>query len=157
MVDKAVSERPLAFGQLGDSLGFLLRLAQLQRFDTFFADFGEMGLRPGELSVLLMLADNPGIRQGVLAQSLMIKRAHMAKMVRAFEESGLLHRTVPEDDKRAMELWLTEAGNRHVGRLRAPFEDHEATPIDGLSPDEATELKRLLRKLIGIPGSQTAA
>lgn len=150
MAEKAASARTLEFGRLRDSLGFLLRLAQLQRFGAFFAEFGELGIRPGELSLLLMLSENPGIRQGVLAQSLMIKRAHMAKMVRAFEEAGLLRRTVPKDDKRAMELWLTEAGNRHVARLREPFEDHESAPIDGLSPDEAAELKRLLRKYIGI-------
>ncbi len=140
----------LDYGTLGESLGFLLRLAQLRSFEEFFDGLGELDVRPGETTVLMMLDDNPGIRQGVLAQALMIKRAHMAKMVRAMEGDGLIRRTVPDDDKRAMELWLTQAGAGHVAALRGPFDAHERRSFDGLTPREATELKRLLRKYIGL-------
>jgi DNA-binding MarR family transcriptional regulator len=74
-------------------------MAQLRSFDFFFEDLGKLGLRPGEFSVLWVIHVNPGVRQGVLAQTLRIKRAHMTKMIRSFEERGLVARTIPEDDR----------------------------------------------------------
>lgn len=140
----------LEYGVLEHSTGFLLRLAQLKSFDDFFEGLGPLGVRPGEISVLMVLGRNPGVRQGVLAEALSIKRAHMAKMVRAMEDDGLIRRSVPEDDRRAMELWLTESGAARVEALRPAFEAHEARQIDSLTSREASELKRLLRKYLGM-------
>jgi DNA-binding MarR family transcriptional regulator len=64
-------------GELSQSVGFLLRLAQLRAFEDFFSDNGPRGVKPGEFSVLWVISRNPGIRQSVLGQRLMIKRAHM--------------------------------------------------------------------------------
>ena len=141
----------IEFGVLAQSLGFLLRISQIAAFEEYFAEFGTQLLRPGELSVLLMMERNPGIRQGVLARSLRIKRAHMAKMIRSMEEDGIVERTVPEDDRRSVELWLTEAGRRVLETNRAPFEAHDAKSGQGLTKREADELRRLLRKFAGIP------
>ncbi len=139
------------FGWLSNSLGFLLRLSQLVSFRDFFGDLGELGVRPGEASVMMLIRLNPGIRQGVLARQLMIKPAHMAKMIRAMEDAGLVTRTVPDDDKRAMELWLSEAGVAEVEALRVPFFDHEQQPARKLTRSEDAQLKRLLRKYLGLP------
>lgn len=138
----------LAFGPLADSLGFLLRLSQLRSFAQFYSDFESAGMRPGEWSVLLMLAENPGVRQGVLAKALRIKRAHMTKMVHGMEAEGLVRRTVPEGDKRSVELWLTEAGTARVDALRPSFEIHEGASPVPLSDADADQLKTLLRRYL---------
>ena len=75
-------------GAMADSLGFLLRLAQLASFREFFEDLDGMDVRPGEMTVLMLIGENPGVRQGVLAKRLMIKRAHMTKMIRAMEAAA---------------------------------------------------------------------
>jgi DNA-binding MarR family transcriptional regulator len=142
----------LRLGPMEASLGFLLRLGQLVSFRDWFADLGALGLRPGEATVLMLVAANPGVRQGVLARALMIKRAHMTKMVRAMEEDGLVRRTVPEDDRRAQELWLTEAGRARLAAFDGPFRAHEAAAERALTTAEAAELKRLLRKYVGLEG-----
>jgi len=136
------------FGPLADSLGFLLRLSQLRSFEGFFAEMADLDIRPGELSVILLLAEHPGIRQGVLAERLMIKRAHMAKMVRGLERDGLITRRVPQDDRRAMELQLTDAGRARAAALAPRLAALEAQVPPGLTGDEAAELKRLLRKYL---------
>ena len=141
----------LRYGPLSESLGFLLRLAQLGAFRDFYDDVGGTGVRPGEMSVLLLIAENPGVRQGVLARGLMIKRAHMTKMVRAMETEGLVRRTVPEDDRRSVELWLTEAGAARVEALRGPVMAHEARAPRGLNRRETAQLKRLLRAYVNLP------
>ncbi len=138
-------------GALAGSLGFLLRLSQLVSFRDFYDDLGGFGIRPGEISALFVIADNPGIRQGVVARHLMIKRAHMAKMVRAMESDGLVSRSVPADDRRAVELKLTDSGRARVATLSEPFRRHEARPVPGLTRRDEAELKRLLRKYLSLP------
>jgi DNA-binding MarR family transcriptional regulator len=152
MDDRTTGTVPeVRLGPLADSLGFLLRLAQLRNFAAFYAALGTLELRPGAFTVLLLIGENPGIRQGVLARALMIKRAHMTKMIRAMETEGLLRRTVPPTDRRSVELWLTEAGTARLGAIRAPFAAFENRSAAGLTPAEDRQLKHLLQKTLGLP------
>ena len=140
----------IRLGPLAGSLGFLLRLAQLESFKDFFAYFDGHDIRPGEISVLLLIAENPGIRQGAVARRLTIKRAHMTKMVQAFEASGLVEKRVPEDDKRGVELRLTPAGRAYLDKVRPIFAAHELAQPSTLSAEETETLRRLLLKYLDI-------
>lgn len=146
----ATDEAPV-YGGLQDSLGFLLRLSQLQSFAAFYEDLGDLGVKPGEMTVLIILSEVPGIRQGVLARWLKIKRANMSKMVRGLEAAGLIRREVPEDDGRAMELHLTEAGALRVAILLPRLRAHEARTPPTLTGEEVRAMKCLLRKYLGLP------
>ena len=137
-------------GPLADSLGFLLRLAQLRAFEEFFSDNGPGGLKPGEFSVLWVIARNPGIRQSVLGQRLMIKRAHMTKLVRGMEDQGLVSRCIPDADRRAVELTLTAAGEKEVGRAAEAFFTYEKTTGAPLAQSEVAQLVALLQKYVGL-------
>lgn len=145
------TKEDMQFGVLSESLGFLLRLSQLVAFQDFYARFGASDMRPGEISVLLLIDENPGMRQGALARRLLIKRAHMTKMVQAFETAGLVKKTVPEDDKRGIELHLTAEGRRRVDQIKPVFAEYEGVTRHGLTAREEAELKRLLRKTLKIP------
>jgi len=141
-------------GALADSVGFLLRLAQLRAFDDFFSENGPRNLKPGEFSVLWVIARNPGIRQSVLGQRLMIKRAHMTKLIRAMEEAGFVSRRIPDRDRRAVELTLTPSGESEVAKASALFFDYEqrtGAPLDGR--DQAA-LLALLKKYVGLREEQ---
>jgi DNA-binding MarR family transcriptional regulator len=137
-------------GQLGTSLGFLLRMAQLRTFVLFHERLAGQGLKPGEFSVLMIIGRNPGIRQGLLAQRLMIKRAHMTKLVRSFEDRGLVARRIPEHDRRAVELTLTDAGQAFVAERAAPLAAYERELPGALSESEQRELIRLLQRYAGV-------
>jgi DNA-binding MarR family transcriptional regulator len=137
-------------GELSQSVGFLLRLAQLRAFEDFFSDNGPRGVKPGEFSVLWVISRNPGIRQSVLGQRLMIKRAHMTKLIRALEDQDLVSRRIPDRDRRAVELTLTASGEVLVGKESARFFDYEAragAPLDGA---ERATLIALLQKYVGL-------
>ncbi|WP_417683735.1 MarR family winged helix-turn-helix transcriptional regulator [Roseibium sp.] len=138
------------------SLGLLLRLSQLKVFQHFFDVMGHTGLKPGEFSVLWMIRSNPGIRQGHLAQTLAIKNAHMTKLIRSFEADGLLTRTIPDEDRRAVELALTDRGIDFVNRHEPDFYRHMETIDSPLSETETRELLRLLAKFAGVPQGETA-
>lgn len=135
---------------LVDSLGFLTRLAQVHTYELFFEDLGDDGPRPGEFSTLILLERNPGIRQGVLAQKLRIKPAHMTKLVRAFEDRGLVERIIPDHDRRSVELALTALGRKYVAQHRPAFLEHETRKPPTLTASEIRTLKHLLRKYVGM-------
>lgn len=137
-------------GELERSLGFLLRIAQLRNFEDFYADVAGQSLKPGEFTVLALIGRNPGVRQGRLARHLMIKRAHMTKLVRGFVERGLVTRDGSDRDRRSVELRLTAAGERFVARHAPAFEAHARKRPETLTADEHAALVGLLRRYIGL-------
>lgn len=137
-------------GDLRSSLGFLVRLTQLKGYERFFAELSEHGMRPGEFSVLAVIGLNPGIRQGVLASKLMIKRAHITKLVRGFEDQGLVSRRIPDEDRRVVELTLTSRGQSFVDRRVPLFKAFEAAVPEGLTAAERDQLIVLLQKFLGL-------
>lgn len=143
---------PVTLGELDSSLGFLLRVSQVRAFERFFSAFGDIGLRPGEFSVMWVIRNNPGVRQGLLAETLAIKPAQMTKMIRRLEQQGRIRRVIPDDDRRSVRLYLTEAGEQFTAEHREAFFGHDDYHQHGLSEAEAAQLAKLLRRYCGLSG-----
>lgn len=143
-------------GELSRSIGFLLRLAQLRAFEDFFSENGPRGLKPGEFTVLWVISRNPGIRQSVLGQRLMIKRAHMTKLIRSMEDQGFVSRRIPDCDRRAVELTLTPQGEDKTNDAGALFFDYERRAGAPLDSAERETLVALLQKYTGLHGEACA-
>ncbi|QOL79424.1 MarR family winged helix-turn-helix transcriptional regulator [Pseudooceanicola spongiae] len=141
-------------GALGQSLGFLLRVCQVRVYDQFYDRFGDADLRPGEFSLLWVISQNPGIKQGLLAQTLAIKPAHMTKTVRRCVAQGLLRRVIPEDDRRSVQLSLTLLGTDFVEANRHNFFGADAYNTHSLTEEEAATLAHLLRRFCGLSESE---
>ncbi len=137
----------VAFGPLTGLAGFMLRLAQLHLFESFFRDFGARGITPGQIGILVAIGNNPGVRQGVLADALRIKWSNMAKIIRLFESQGLIERRVPESDRRAVELRLTEKGRIAVDETVPQLTVSDTAATTALTARERDTLLRLLAKL----------
>lgn len=143
----APSPEAVELGALNDSLGLLIRLAQVRIYERFFDAFAGTPVRPGEFTVLWVIHQNPGVPQGALARVLAIKPAHMTKLVQRLVEAGLVAREVPAADRRSVHLTLTEAGQAHLRRHRVTFLTVHAAERMGLTDAENAELVRLLGKL----------
>ncbi len=140
----------IELGEISDSLGFLLRVAQIQVFERFFDSLGGHGLKPGEFTVLWVIGLNPGLRQGAVARILSIKPAHMTKLTGRLVDRGLVSRATPADDRRAVRLSLSPEGQRFVAANRTAFIEHHHDERNYLSPDEIETLIGLLKKLTGL-------
>jgi DNA-binding MarR family transcriptional regulator len=139
-------EAGIDLGPLSSSLGFLVRMGQIEIFGMFYDTLGRLGLKPGEFSVLWVVHLNPGVRQGAVAEKLRIKPAHMTKLVRSFEEGGMLERHIPETDRRGMELRLTSKGEAFVTEYADEFFTYARSETNRLNQKEADQLIRLLQK-----------
>lgn len=151
----AISEEivapPVSFGPMENSIGFLLRIAQLAVSEATFAELNRRDVPIGEFTILLSVDLNPGIRQGVLADRLRIKWSNMTKLVRSLEERGLIVRQVPPDDRRAIALRITDAGHAQVESHKDLVLGAIERSVPSLSEQEKQVLLGLLRKVAGWP------
>jgi DNA-binding MarR family transcriptional regulator len=147
-VDTAVTDSELETGSTGAVIGYRLRRAQLSVFQRFLSVFEEVGLRPAEYSVLVMIADNPGRKQTEIAEVLGIKRANFVTLVHGLEERGLVERREADGDRRANALHLTRSGRTFVSNARTLHDSLEADLIDRLGGTRARDtLLALLDRL----------
>ena len=150
-VDGVAGKADVSLGNLEQSGGFLLRIAQLSAFERFFTVFGESEIRISEFTVLLALSENPGIRQGVLADVLKIKWSNMTKLVRALEERGLVARHIPHDDRRSVVLSVTDAGRAQIDASADKMYRSDREALSMLDDEEHAQLIALSRKIAGWP------
>lgn len=154
--DAEISSAPdakdcVSLGELEHSAGFVLRIAQLAAFERFFVVFGQSEIKISEFTVLLAIAENPGIRQGVLADVLKIKWSNMTKLVRALEDRGLVSRHVPRNDRRSVMLRVTDAGRRQLDGTADKMYKSDREALSMLDDDEHAQLLALTRKIAGWP------
>lgn len=129
-------------------VGYRLRRAQLSVFQRFLAVFDEIGLRPAEYTVMVMVADNPGRKQTDIADVLGIKKANFVTLVHGLEARSLLERRPAAGDKRANALHLTAAGEAFLSRAHTLHDAMENDIIARLGGMEARDaLLRLLDRL----------
>ena len=113
----APPEAAMDLGPLGDSVGYLLRRAQVAVFQSFFERLAKVDIRPAQYSVLTVIERNPGLSQTRLADALGIKKTNLVAMIDALEERGLACRMPIENDRRSRALFLTSKGARFIGQL----------------------------------------
>ncbi len=145
----------VSLGDLEAQAGFVLRIAQLTAFERFFALLGPTAVTISEMTVLIAIQRNPGIRQGEIADVLKIKWPNMTKLVRALEERGLVERRIPRSDRRSVFLHLTGAGHTAIGRSSALMSRADREALSMLDDDEHAQLIALSRKIAGWPPAAT--
>jgi len=117
---------------------------------TIEAVFKTHGLDSGEADVLFtLLRSGPPyrLRPTELFRSLMISSGGLTDRLNRLTKAGLIRRVEAEGDGRSLPVELTPEGIR---RATAAFREDmaiEAAMLSGLTPEEQSDLARLLRKL----------
>jgi DNA-binding MarR family transcriptional regulator len=70
----------------------------------------ELGLSAGQFLVLMVLCDEQGITQDHLAGTFLIDKGSIARAINVLEKKGIVRRITDENNRRAVRLYLTEAG-----------------------------------------------
>lgn len=141
----------VSLGALEQSAGLLMRIAQLTVFDHFFEVFGQSDIKISEFTVLYAIAENPGIRQGVLADVLKIKWPNMTKLVRTLERDGLIERHIPPNDRRSVHLRVTSKGRKQIAVSEQNMYRSDRMALSMLNDEEHAQLLKLSRKIAGWP------
>src|SRR5258708_23162140 len=89
---EAGSGRQVSFGPLTDYLGYALRRAQMAAVAEFLEAFKEGDLRATQFAVLIIISENPGVRQTEGCDALGIPKANFVPLLKEVERRRLAPR-----------------------------------------------------------------
>jgi len=146
----AVSGRPadaIDLAPLDALIGFNIHILELLIYQLFYERFTRRAMTPGIFSALLAIKANPGVRQGALADALMIQRSNMTILINRLIRAGYVKRRTAKRDNRGVVLFLAEPGERVLRQVSAAMAAHEEFLASGLTPKEREACRLLLQKM----------
>lgn len=111
------------------------------------ATLAPFGLRMISFSALVVIADNPGLRQSDLAQILMIERPNLVVILDGLERADWITRDRAPDDRRAYQLRCTLAGTQLCAKAKAAVAAHDERMTAGLDAAQVATLIAALRQI----------
>lgn len=135
-------------GRIGESMGFLLKRAQMAVFQDFIGTFAAADIRPAQFSVLSIIERNPGLKQTQVSAALSIKRTNFVPLLDSLEARGLVKRKAAAGDRRSYALHLTPKGRALMERLNALWAEHEQRVRERVGADGRAQLLDLLARLV---------
>jgi DNA-binding MarR family transcriptional regulator len=145
---EASSGRHVNFGPLTDYLGYALRRAQMSAVAEFLEAFKEIELRPTQFAVLILINENPGVRQTEVCDALGIQKANFVPLLNELERRGLALRKSVAADRRSSALHLTPLGNVTLQRARTIHDAYESRFVTRLGRRGRDQLLALLNKVM---------
>ena len=106
------------------------------------------GLMPGQPKVLEFVARNEGCLQRDIAGACAMDRATVTGVLARMEDAGLIERRPKERDRRALEVWLTDAGRAAAERVERCGAEVDAIAHANMTARERETLSALLERVI---------
>lgn len=107
--------------------GYALRRAANATAAELAGRLNSLGLRQSDVSVMILIAENPRITASAIGRALDIQRANMVPLLNRLEDAGLIARKPL--DKKSFGLSLTAAGKKQLAAAREVVEAFEADLI----------------------------
>lgn len=142
------------YGLLDGLLGYALRRAQNALYLDFHRATAAWDVSPQRFAALVLIARNPGMRQGVLAQAMGLHRSGALRLTDWLTAQGWAQRRDTPDDARAWGLHLTPAGKRRLAGLQAAVAEHDRALLAALG-EQGPALKAALERLAGVATAHT--
>ncbi|HEY7890371.1 MAG TPA: MarR family winged helix-turn-helix transcriptional regulator [Steroidobacteraceae bacterium] len=130
---------------LEDLPGYALRRASAAIMAKLAARLTDLGLRPSEASVLLIIDANPGVTQSGIGRLLGIARANMAPLTARLAGRDLIVREAAGG--RAHGLMLSDPGRRLTRKARRVIAQLEAELIERIPAGQRSAFLRALKAL----------
>lgn len=158
MAKPAPTDRPQAdVSRINDAtlrrfLGYHMKRA----FNVIQADLVQT-LKPFDLrmltyTALVLIVDNPGLRQSQLADAMDIERPNLVVIIDELERRELITRDRVPTDRRAYALNPTLAGRRLCDKAVAAVTEHEAQLLQGLEEEMVADMIAAMKQIEKRPG-----
>lgn len=141
--------KTLDWGILEGSIGPRVRLLRNMLASRSISASAPHGLPTGSLTVLALIAANPGSSQTALAARAGLNKSALVGIAEDLEKRGLVARQRPDGDRRRYSLTVTREGEAAMGTLFAAVDREERPLRDALGKRDMTQLLALLDQAIG--------
>lgn len=135
--------------QAGYTLGFLLADVVRSARRDFSSRAQGLQLTPAIARLLYYIHLEPGSRQSDLAHRLEVTPVTLGRMLDRLVEQGYVRRVADSGDRRALRVYVDEAGLPVVDRVQEIRRLTEERALTGLSAAERSTLLSLLNRLRG--------
>ena len=140
-------------------MGYALRRAQNALYLHFQQAVPQTEVSPQRFAALVLVVENPGLRQGLLAQAMGLHRSGGLRLADWLCAQGWVVRQDDAQDGRSWTLHPPPAGIAALAQLSAAVQAHDQALLTALG-SEGAALKPLLERLVmaaspatGGPGS----
>jgi len=140
----------LSTSGLADSVGFLLRVASGVAQARLGARMDKLGLRQSLYSVLLIIDEEPGLKQQEVGQTLSIQQPNLVALINELVQRGLVARSVNSEDRRSYSLTLTPAGQTLLRQANSAHLENEQALAKALGPLPVHEFRAALVRVLGM-------
>jgi DNA-binding MarR family transcriptional regulator len=123
------------------------RIVQVLRISSREAE-RTVGLTAAQLFVLQQLSGDNALSLNELASRTLTHQSSVSVVAQRLADRGLISRVRSKQDARRVELSLTAAGRRLIGRAPHAAQEHLLTAVRHLSPAPRRQLARLLEQLV---------
>ena len=131
-----------------DTIHHLLLVAFCRSNHAMTSRTRTFGLMPGQPKILESVADHEGCLQRDIAQACAMDRATVTGTLGRMEEAGFITRKPKANDKRALEVWLTDKGWAAAEHVALCGHEVDEVACAGMTEKERSELSHLLARLI---------
>ena len=130
-----------------ESFGFLTHdVARLMRRD-FNRKVRDLGLTQAQWQILVRVSHMEGTRQSQLADVLEMQPISVARMIDRMEAAGWLERRPDPQDRRAVNIFLTDKAEPILEKMWALAAQTRAVAAAGLTAEDEQTLLRILRTM----------
>lgn len=138
-----------------ESVGYLLKRAQIKLAKSVDIELAAHDITHAQGSIVLMLHSGHYSTAAELARELYIDSASITRMLDRLEKRGLIIRMPRGDDRRVINLKLSDEGNKLASQLPNLYGAVLSRNFSDFSAEEVATLKTLLRKMLAteVPGA----
>ncbi len=147
--------RPLPY-VVEESIGYLIGRVKGQLAKSIDDVLSAQGITHAQGGIMLMLLSGRFDTCSQLAREMYIDAAAMTRMVDRLERRSLIRRLPSGEDRRVLQLQLTEAGREVADQLPAVYIAAREKNFEGLSAEEIGFLKSLLRRILANAATETS-
>ncbi|QBR03066.1 MarR family winged helix-turn-helix transcriptional regulator [Paraburkholderia pallida] len=132
------------------NVGFMLIRARKQIVTEMDAAFSHLGVTGAQVGILLAMQRGVASTPIELSKRLSVDTGLMTRMLDKLERQGLLERARSADDRRVVNLAMTQKGRQVAAEMPAIAAVVLDAKLKKFTKAEFEELDRLLQKFIGV-------
>lgn len=110
----------------------------------------EVGLGGAQVWALSIIADQPGIGMGDIAQAMDIHQSTASNLVKALQKNKLITVEKAPDDRRNVRITLLAPGKKLLSKVQGPFTGVLPSALAELDPAVLKRLDKDLERLIKV-------
>ena len=101
----------------------------------------------GLLYPIIYIAKHEGCTQKQLAESLLMDNGYVTRTLKKLESLQMIRRINNNDDKRIINLFLTDSGKKAFEKSRMLFKKWDKEVFSGISSEEREQIMNLMQKI----------